>query len=512
EAVMQTDENVFFRGVVERLFEPREFEVSLHDTLQYIKRFFPADQLHLSHYDGVLNELRTIAVATEEGAELTNTMLPLDRQGADYILDPDTPEEQLVPQANVNPAVAAIVRFNRQLLNNSVMSLHLKKGKELFGMATVLLKGQTNTDQHLKLFATLKVPFTTVISTLAKNDTISQLRQRLDEDDRTSQPAESMITDREVIGNGLKEVLALARQIATFDSPVILLGETGVGKEMIARLIHNQSNRRQGPFVPVNCGAIPETLIDSELFGYKKGAFTGATSSKKGIFESANSGTVFLDEVAELPLNAQVRMLRVLQEKKIQHVGGVTPIDVDIRVIAATHGDLDQMINSGQFRSDLWFRLHVFTIMIPPLRERKEDIPSLVEYFTQKKSKEMGIPAPFQASADALSSLFSYDWPGNVRELENVVERAMILSRGNPLAFHSIIRGDEAETIGRSVFKLGEILELNQIISSHIRKVMKLTKGKINGPGGAAEKLGVHPATLRSRMVKLGIPFGKGVY
>ena len=291
-----------------------------------------------------------------------------------------------------------------------------------------------------------------------------------------------------------------------------MLGETGVGKEMVARLIHNMSYRSKGPFVPVNCGAIPDTLIDSELFGYEKGAFTGATSSKKGVFESADRGTVFLDEVAELPLNAQVRMLRVLQEKNIQHVGSMKPIDVDIRVIAATHGNLDQMINNGQFRSDLWFRLHVFTIMIPPLRERKEDIPSLVRYLIRKKSQQMGIPAPFPASSESLAPLLSYDWPGNVRELENVVERALILSRGNPMTFQSIIRGDETEVITQSVFKTGENLDLNQIVTRHIREVMKLTRGKINGPGGAAEKLGIHPATLRSRMAKLGIPFGKGQY
>ncbi len=510
---MPIDEDTFFRGVTERLFMPREFEVSFHETFLFMKKFFPADQLNLHLYDEEMNAIRTIAVATNAGAKKTNTVLPLDDQSMAYLHNPKTPEEQLIARGGEdNPGIAAIIRYNRKQYDYSIMALHLKKGNSLFGLVSVMLKGQSNTAQQLKLLSTLKLPFISIISALAQNDEIEQLKQRLDGDDRAHREEDSAITEREIIGNGLKHVLDMARQIATYDSPVILLGETGVGKEMIARLIHNMSHRSKGPFIPVNCGAIPDTLIDSELFGYAKGAFTGATSSKKGVFESADRGTVFLDEVAELPLNAQVRMLRVLQEKRIQQVGSMKPIDVDIRVIAATHGNLDQMIAKGQFRSDLWFRLHVFTIMIPPLRERKEDIPSLVRFFIKKKSNQMGIPAPFPANAESLLPLFSYDWPGNVRELENVVERALILSRGNPLAFQSIIRRDETETITESVFKPQENLDLNQMISKHIREVLKVTRGKINGPGGAAEKLGLHPATLRSRMTKLGIPFGKGKY
>jgi transcriptional regulator with GAF, ATPase, and Fis domain len=489
---------------------PREFEVSFHEAFLFIKKFFPADQLNLHLYDDKMNAIRTIAVATTEWAKKINTVLPLDNQSMAYFRDPKTPEEQLIAKGEDNPGLAAIIRYNKEQYDYSVMALHLKKGNSLFGIVSVMLKGQANTARQLKLFSTLKLPFTSLISALAKNDEIEQFKQRLDENDRAPREEDFAITEREIVGNGLKHVLEMTRQVATYDSPVILLGETGVGKEMVARLIHNMSHRSKGPFVPVNCGAIPDTLIDSELFGHAKGAFTGATSSKKGVFESADRGTVFLDEVAELPLNAQVRMLRVLQEKMIQQVGSMKSVDVDIRVIAATHGNLDQMINNGKFRSDLWFRLHVFTIMIPPLRERKEDIPSLVRFFIKKKSKQMGIPAPFPANAESLSPLFSYDWPGNVRELENVVERALILSRGNPLTFQSVIRGEETETLTESVSKPQENLDLNLVISRHIREVLKLTKGKINGPDGAAEKLGIHPATLRSRMTKLGIPFGKG--
>jgi DNA-binding NtrC family response regulator len=264
--------------------------------------------------------------------------------------------------------------------------------------------------------------------------------------------------------------------------------------------------------VPVNCGAIPETLIDSELFGHEKGAFTGATTTKKGVFELADQGTVFLDEVAELPLNAQVRMLRVLQEKTIQHVGGTNQMNVDVRIIAATHRNLDKMIHQGRFRSDLWFRLHVVTIMIPPLRERKEDIPLLINHFLEKKSKQLNIPAPLPADGDAIAPMLAYDWPGNIRELENVVERALILSRGRPADFHSIISGDESISLVQENTTITGPVKLDDVVRDHIRKILKLCKGKINGPGGAAEKLGINPATLRNRMNKLGVPYGRGKY
>ena len=303
--------------------------------------------------------------------------------------------------------------------------------------------------------------------------------------------------------------MQLIRKVAPLESPVMLLGETGVGKEVFANIIHTLSRRNKRPFIRVNCGAIPETLIDSELFGHEKGAFTGAIAQKRGYFEQADGGTIFLDEVAELPPQAQVRMLRAIQEKEVVRVGGSDHIKVNIRVITATHQNLQKMIKKGLFRSDLWFRLHVFPITIPPLRERKEDIPGLVHHFILKKTKEMQISNPPTIATHAMDSLKTYSWPGNVRELENVVERALILNRGSTLTFDDIVWPDNGSRNGELPKEQKSTLKLDKIISAAILSVLEMTKGKINGPSGAAEILGINPGTLRHRMRKLGIPFGR---
>ena len=233
---------------------------------------------------------------------------------------------------------------------------------------------------------------------------------------------------------GLKRVMEMVQQVAALDSPVMLRGETGTGKEVIASVIHNLSSRRKGPFITVNCGAIPDSLMDSELFGHEKGAFTGALERTRGRFERAHGGTIFLDEIGELSPSAQMRLLRVLQDKKIERVGGSDSIDLDIRVIAATHRNLESLIQEGQFREDLYFRLQVFPIIIPPLRHRTMDIPALVKHVLTKKTRAMGFSKIPELWPGVLERLSGYHWPGNVRELENMVERALILNRRGPIA------------------------------------------------------------------------------
>jgi transcriptional regulator with PAS, ATPase and Fis domain len=292
----------------------------------------------------------------------------------------------------------------------------------------------------------------------------------------------------------------------------IFLGMTslaGVGKEIIANALHSLSRRKNGPFIQVNCGAIPETLIDSELFGHEKGAFTGAISQKRGCFERAGGGTIFLDEVGELPLQAQVRMLRVLQDKNIHRVGGTGQIKVDIRIIAATHQNLHEMVKKRLFRDDLWFRLNVFPIAIPPLRNRKEDIPALVDHFVEKKSKELQMPLLPRLAPGAMAPLMAYAWPGNVRELENVIERVLILSKGRPLTFDNIVWPDDNEEHGRLIPQKDDFSSLDNAVSKHIQQALEMTKGKIHGSAGAAQLLGINPSTLRHRMRKLRIPHGR---
>jgi len=258
-----------------------------------------------------------------------------------------------------------------------------------------------------------------------------------EDDNRYLQMELYRITGDIIIGSnfGLKDVMQKAQIAAKGDSPVLLLGETGVGKDVIANAIHYSSERKDGPFVKINCGAIPESLIDSELFGHERDAFTGAINQKRGCFERAMKGPLFLDEIGELPLQAQVRFPRVLQDKIIERVGGSTSIKLDIRIIAATNKELNVMVSEGKFREDLWFRLNVFPILIPPLRERVVDIPALLDYLIEKKAEELKLTDIPEVFPETVTHLQQYNWPGNVRELQNLVERELILNPKGPLQF-----------------------------------------------------------------------------
>jgi len=299
----------------------------------------------------------------------------------------------------------------------------------------------------------------------------------------------------------------MVRQVAAHDSPVLLLGETGTGKDIIANAIHYSSTRKDEPFIAVNCGAIPENLLDSELFGHEKGAFTGAVAQKRGRFERANNGTIFLDEIGELPPQAQVRLLRVLQNKEIERVGGTQQIPLNIRVIAATNKNLEEMIESSQFREDLWFRLNIFPIFIPPLRERKEDIPALVRHFVAEKSKELKLTAVPNLVPGAIDNLIAYNWPGNVREMENVVERALIVNPAGPLAFDNTGLSNKRKKLEPRIESESPLPKYDEAISSYIQQALSAANEKIYGPGGAAELMGINPSTLRSKMKKHGIKF-----
>ena len=282
--------------------------------------------------------------------------------------------------------------------------------------------------------------------------------------------------------------------------PILLTGETGVGKEVFCSEIYEKSGC-QGPYIKVNCGAIPETLIESELFGYERGSFTGASSQKKGYFELANKGTLFLDEIGELTLQAQVKLLRVLQEQEFIRVGGTRPVKVDFRLIAATNKDLKAEVEKGTFRKDLYYRLNVIQFVIPPLRERKSDISNMAHYFANKYCREMNC-SPCQFSEDALVWMLDYDWPGNVRELENVVQRAVLLAEGNIITKEILFQKKNSSISKPEPEKLVTLEEMER---RYILKVLRACNGRIAGSNGAAEILGMKRTTLNSKMERLGI-------
>ncbi len=304
----------------------------------------------------------------------------------------------------------------------------------------------------------------------------------------------------DIIGESaeLKRVLKQLEIVAPTDSTVLIQGETGTGKELIARALHHLSSRKERPFVKLNCAAIPTGLLESELFGHEKGAFTGAISQKVGRFELAHGGTIFLDEIGEISLELQTKLLRVLQEKEFERLGSTRTIQVDVRLVAATNRDLEKMVEANQFRNDLYYRLNVFPITVPSLRDRPEDIPVLVRYFTQRYATQMNKPIE-TISQKTMNHLIQYHWPGNVRELENLIERAVILSQGSELVVALEAPKQKRQT------SLPPIASLETAEREHILRALRETKWVIGGPAGAAARLGMKRTTLSSKMKKLGI-------
>jgi formate hydrogenlyase transcriptional activator len=306
----------------------------------------------------------------------------------------------------------------------------------------------------------------------------------------------------EIIGASpaFKEVVRQVEVVAPTNATVLLQGETGTGKELLARAVHHQSFRSDHPFITVNCAAMPSGLLESELFGHERGAFTGALAQKLGRFELAHQGTLFLDEIGDLPLDLQPKLLRVLQEQEVERLGSTRTRRVDVRVLAATNRELAQMVDAGQFRADLYYRLHVFPITVPPLRQRSEDIPLLVRHFVRHYARQLGrrldtIPA------EAMAALTHYHWPGNVRELQNIIERAVILSPGPVLR----LALDELPQSRPAPGSPAGARTLEEVEREHILRVLQDAKGVIGGPHGAAARLGLRRTTLLYRLEKLGI-------
>jgi formate hydrogenlyase transcriptional activator len=294
--------------------------------------------------------------------------------------------------------------------------------------------------------------------------------------------------------------------VAPVDSAVLVQGETGTGKEVIAQAIHEAGPRRQNRFVALNCAAIPAALLESELFGHERGAFTGAVAQTMGRFQAADRGTLFLDEIGDLPLELQPKLLRALQEKQFERLGGGRTLQVDVRVIAATNQDLWRMVQERRFRADLYYRLNVYPITLPPLRERQEDIPLLIEHFVKTLARRQGKSID-RIPDEVMEALKRHDWPGNIRELQNFIERSIILTRGSEL------RAPIAE-LTRSEIHVDDVRTLEDANRAHIKATLRETNWVVGGPNGAAARLGMHRTTLIHRMLKLGIsraPFERGV-
>ncbi len=508
---MKVDKNEFFRQATLRICGNLEIEESMLTLLRFMNEFMPITKIYLQYYDHNYHAMRTIAYADETDCRKLDLLAPLTKTAADMAGNaPPDQDAFLIEDPQAFPVSREMSEFHG-LQPTSVIIVVLRATGDTLGFLVLITEGEDKfTNEHLELALLLKEPLVIAMSNTLKHREVLKLNDLLTDDNRYLHGELRRLSGDEIVGAnfGLKHVMQKVQQVASLDSPVLLLGETGTGKDVIANSIHYLSSRSEGPFVCVNCGAIPETLIDSELFGHEKGAFTGALSQKRGRFERANQGTIFLDEIGELPPQAQVRLLKVLQSREIERVGGVKTIQLDIRIIAATNRNLEQMVKHNQFREDLWFRLNVFPIWLPPLRERKIDIPALIQHVINLKSKELKLPAIPTLAPGAIDPLMEYHWPGNVRELQNIVERALILNPNGPISFGHLDIPQLSETAEKTG-QLSESGNLDDVITRHIREVLVKTRGKIHGPDGAAKVLGINPSTLRNRMNKLGIKYGR---
>jgi len=513
---MVVDEKNIFREGTVRICSHLEVEQVLQACFSYLRSFIPIRRMYLHLEVPETKSMRFIARAGLEKTEQLDLTLPLPPEHHRPFLEYErlvrTVGDQIFSFNEPDGLATCIFDFLGETYSPA-MGLGFVVDEDLpIGGVTIFAAGDTRfTDEQTDLLRILKEPFLLTLLNALKHRRLAIKRRELEDDNRFFQGELRRIAGEQIIGanHGLRDVMRQVSQVAPTESPVLLSGETGVGKDVIANAIHLTSHRSKGPFIAVNCGAIPESLLDSELFGHEKGAFTGALSQKRGRFERADKGTILLDEIGEMPLEAQVRLLRVLQNREIERIGGNKAINLDIRIIAATNKDLELEVREGRFREDLWFRLNVFPIVVLPLRERTCDIPALVQFFIERKSRELKVGGTPRLAEGAIDVLQAYAWPGNVRELENLVERAMILHRGEPLRFDGIASGVAAPARPAPAATEPQSLELDGVITRHIEHVLELTNGKIHGAGGAGEVLGVNPNTLRTKMTKLGIQFKK---
>ncbi len=509
---MTVDENQFFREITLRICGSLEIEKALWHCFLYIRDIMPANELIMTVYDPNAGTLDVVATANKDGGIAVMDKISMPQHLQKQLEEPSKFPRVRISDDVYTDEIVGRVAEKYEWPASSIIVGRLIIEDKFVGSLIVRAKGKKiYTDYNAKIWSLINEPAAVALANSRRYLELMRLKELLADDSKYFQNELQRSFSEKIVGAefGLKDVMNQVLKVAPLSSPVLLYGETGTGKELIANAIHNFSPRNNGPLIKVNCGAIPDSLIDSELFGHEKGAFTGALSQQRGRFERADGGTIFLDEVCELPLHAQVRLLRVLQEKEIERVGGNKSIKIDLRIISATNKDLRKLVEDGLFRDDLYYRLCVVPIHIPPLRERKMDIPALVEYFMRRKAKEIGLHFMPELMPGTMEKLAEYDWPGNVRELSNAVERAIITCEGRPLGYEDII-GVQANKDGQTrKVPDNKHLTLKNMEVFHINQALETAGGKVEGSDGAASILGINPGTLRSRMRKLGIPFGK---
>ncbi len=493
---------------------------SLPRVAALIARVLPADYIAVRHLDLSARRFETVAVSALRPCALP----PLARETLD-----EAHLQAVAAWCRTGSATLtsdgsdpALVRWIAQMgtgAHEERLVAPIRAGEVPLGVFVIATRERGRLSAaHVAFADELIAPLAAALEADVRLKEFSRLREALEADKRALlQRLERHDLADTIVGreSGLQLVMDRVEQVSPTSAPVLLLGETGTGKEVIARVIHAKSRRAGGPILRVNCGALAPGLLDSELFGHEKGSFTGAVGMRKGWFERADGGTLFLDEIAELPMDAQVRLLRILQDGTFERVGGQRSYNVDVRVVAATHRNLRDMVTRGTFREDLWYRIGVFPIEIPPLRARRQDIPALAAHFALRAGMRLG-GAPLALGADDVDLLVAYPWPGNVRELAAVIERAAILGDGRTLRLAAALGGGAApgtpasrhaasSGTPRAAVDRASVVTLGEAMREHIERALSATGGRIEGPRGAAALLNINPHTLRARMRKLRI-------
>lgn len=478
-----------------------------HEIVSGVSRIFPFNRATLVLYQESNQTFRVFALEADarryEGADL---VIPKERSNMGWVFE----NGRYYMNADIASHCHSIedeYLIKRGIHSYIVLPL-LYRGR-VIGMFNL---GSKATGAYTAEDAELLMHIASQIATAVKNasayEAVEEMRDTLyGENIYLKEEIKNLFNFDEIVGTSqpLSRVLSAVQKVGATECTVLIRGETGTGKELIARAIHHLSPRRTNTFVRINCAAVPEGLIESELFGYERGAFTGALSRKKGLFEVAQGGTILLDEIGDISLEMQAKILRVLEEREFVRLGASRTSHVDVRIIASTNRNLEGAIEAGRFRADLYYRLNAFPIYLPPLRDRREDIPMLVKYFLSKYSKLMNKRVD-RINRGTLEALKQYDWPGNVRELENVIERAVILCESNALHLPEPLRARPAEPRrSPDSHPPAHIPTFKELERAHILEVLKKTEGRIYGQGGAADILGLKPTTLQSRIKKLGI-------
>lgn len=495
-------------------------EQSLARAVDFLKKEIPADGAFIDIHLESLHQIRFLAMVEPGKASRLNQAIALTPDMEQSLKRPDRPKIMCINDIAQDPVTEHVAKAVKANVRSFII-LRLELDKRHLGVVAFYSNRYGAFNQHhAQLLAELHDPFALVTANAlnpilsAENLSLRKLNEQLQS--KLTQTFQTPLEKLLQRTPSLKPIAEKIIRVAPYDTTILLTGETGCGKEVIANIIHQTSVRNNKPFIKVNCGAIPETLLDNELFGHEKGAFTDAKHMHVGYFEQADGGTLFLDEIAELPLSAQVRLLRVLQHKTITRIGGRLSITLDVRIIAATHKSLENLVKNNQFREDLWYRLNVFPIEIPPLRERHADILPLTEYLINKLQSKYNLPYLPALSKNSLEQAYSYAWPGNVRELENLLERTVLQSQGKTIHFllphkntpttHCTKEPLHFQALPQHMeLNVSSIKPLDTMMRDYLVNVLQMCNGKISGENGAAQRLGLHPNTLRSRMQKLGI-------